>query len=182
MKTSVLIIECRDKAEDPGSEGWFIKHMLDLMDVANEIQPARSKARFLELLSSPAADSEVVHIATHGRIKVTPKGKPDKFMGFWTPDEQNVTVEEIAAAGIDLSGKVVISTACLSGQRGARAAFKSATGCKHYIAPIRGPDFHNAALMCHIFYHKRFVLKRSVKRAFSEYRDRYRNPHKFCFL
>lgn len=182
MKPSVLIIECRDKVEDPGSEGRFIKHMLDLMGVTNDLQPARSKARFLELLSSSTTDMEVVHIATHGRIKDTRKGKPDKFMGFWTPDEEDVTVEEIAAAGIDLSGKIVISTACLSGQRGPREAFKSATGCKHYIAPIRGPDFYNAALMCHIFYHKRFVLNRSVKRAFSEYRDRYKNPHKFCFL
>ncbi len=156
--------------------------MLDLMGVANDLQPARSKGRFLELLSSSAADIEVVHIATHGRTKETRKGKLDKFVGFWTPDEQTVTIEEIAAAAIDLSGKVVISTACLSGQRGSREAFKSATECKYYIAPIRGPDFYNAALMCHIFYHKRFVLNRSVKRAFSEYKDRYKNPHKFCFL
>lgn len=47
MKCSVPIIECRDKIEDPGSEGRFIKLMLDLMDVANDLQPARSKVRFL---------------------------------------------------------------------------------------------------------------------------------------
>ncbi len=89
-------------------------------------------------------------------------------MGFWTPDEQSVTIEDIAAAEINLSEKVVISTDCLSGEKAPRKAFKSATGCKNYIAPIRGPDFYNAALMCHIFYHKRFVLNRSVKKAFLE--------------
>ena len=181
MKPSVLIIECLDKVDDPGSEGRFIKHMLDLMGIPNDFEPARSKARFLELLSLLDENIEVVHIATHGITK-TRDGGPDKFMGFWTPDEQEVTIQEIAAAGIDLSGKVVISTACLSGQKVPRKEFKSATGCKHYIAPIRGPKFYNAALMCHIFYHKHFVLNRSVRRAFLEYKNRYKNPHEFCFL
>jgi hypothetical protein len=182
VKPSVMIIECRDKLGDPGSEGRFIKHMLDLMGVASDLQPVRSHARFLELLSSLEANSKVVHIATHGRTQKIRKGEPDKFIGFWTPDEQAVTMEDIAAVGIDLSGKVVISTACLSGQKVPREAFKNATRCKHYIAPIRGPDFYNAALMCHIFYHKHFVLNKSVKKAFLEYRDRYKNPHNFCFL
>jgi hypothetical protein len=182
MKHSVLIIECRDKFDDPGSEGRFIKHMLDLMGIENDYQPARSKAQFIELLSSVSAQTGVIHIATHGRTGKAQKGKPDKFRGFWTPDDKDITMKDIEAAAIDLSGKTVISTACLSSQKTPREAFKSATGCKHYIAPKRGPDFHNAALMCHVFYHKHFVLNRSVKKAFAEYRDRYRNPHKFCFL
>jgi hypothetical protein len=156
VKHSVLIIECRDKGEDPdpGSEGRFIKHMLDLMGIENDYRPARTRARFMELLSSVPADTDVVHIATHGRVRETPKGKPDKFIGFWTPDEQHVTMKEIDAASIDLAGKTIVSTACLSGQKTPREAFKKATGCKHYIAPIKSPSFYNAALMCHILYHK----------------------------
>jgi hypothetical protein len=182
VKHSVLIIECADKGEDPGSEGRFIKHMLDLMDIENDYQPVRTKTQFMELLSSVPVDTDVVHIATHGKIRKTPKGKPDQFMGFWTPDEQHVTVKEIAEAGIALAGKTVVSTACLSGKKAPREAFKTTTACKHYIAPIRDPSFYNAALMCHIFYHKHLALGRSVKRAFSEYEDRYRNPHVFCLL
>jgi hypothetical protein len=178
-KPSVLIIECRDKDDDPGSEGRFIKHMLDLMDIDSDYQPARTKARFMELLSSVPSDTDVVHIATHGS---TSRRKPQKFIGFWTPDKRHVTMKDIAAANIDLVGKTVISTACLSGQKIPREAFKEATGCKHYIAPIKGPYFYNASLMCHIFYHKHLALGRSVKTAFREYEERYKNPHIFCLL
>ena len=180
MKRSVLIVESPDTDGDPGSEGSFIKHMLDLMGIKNNLQIAKNKQQFINLLSSLTADIEVIHIATHGKTRIK-RGK-EEFVGFWTPDDQYVTVKGIAEAGISLSRKVVVSTACLSGQKASRDAFKIATDCKHYIAPIRGPDFYNAALMCHIFYHKHFVLKRSAREAFSEYRDRYKNPHKFCFV
>jgi hypothetical protein len=176
---SVLIIECRDK-DDPGSEGRFVKHMLDLMGISNSYQRARSKAAFIDLLSSISANTDVVHVATHGRYKKTREGK--NFVDFWTPDEDGVTIKDIKAASIDLSGKTILSTACFSGQKAPRKAFKETTDCKHYIAPIKDPRFYNAALMCHIFYHKHLVLGRSVKKAFSEYEGRYKNPHKFCFL
>jgi len=182
VKRTVLIIECRDQIGDPGSEGRFIKHMLDLMGVANELKLAPSKKDFLHLLSSLGENIKVVHIATHGRTAKTPKGKQEKFTGFWTPDELDVTMKELDKAEIDLSGKIVVSTACLSGQKPIGKAFKKATGCKHYIAPTKGPKFHNAALMCHIFYHKLFVLKRSPTKAFSEYQNGYKNPHEFSFL
>jgi hypothetical protein len=173
---SVLIIECRDK-EDPGSEGRFVKHMLDLMRITNDYRKAQSKAQFIELLSSISKNTVLIHVTTHGSCR----GKPEKFIGFWTPDG-DVTLKDIKAADIDLSGKTVLSTACFSGQKAPRKAFKEATDCKHYIAPIKDPHFYNAALMCHIFYHKHLVLGRSVKKAFSEYEGRYNNPHRFCFL
>lgn len=176
---SVLIIECRDK-EDPGSEGRFVEHMLNLMDITNKYLRAESKAQFIKILSSIAANADVIHVATHGRYKKTQEGK--EFKGFCISDDEDVTIKDIKAANIDLSGKTVLSTACFSGQKASREAFKEATHCKHYIAPIRDPKFHNAALMCHIFYHKHFILKRSVKRAFSEYKGRYYNPHRFRFL
>jgi hypothetical protein len=178
--SSVRIIECRDK-EDPGSEGRFVKHMLDLMGITNDYRTARNKAEFIDLLSSIPVKTDVIHVATHGRSRKTRDGK-DKFTGFWTPDEEHVTIKDIKAADIDLSGKTVLSTACFSGQKAPGEAFKEATDCKHYIAPIRDPKFYNAALMCHIFYHKHLTLTRSVKKAFSEYEGRYYNPHKFRFF
>ncbi|WP_165926229.1 CHAT domain-containing protein [Acetobacter fabarum] len=176
---SVLIIDCQDKGEDPGSEGKFIRHMLNLMGVANHYHSVRIKTQFLELLSSVPSEADVVHIATHGRVGKPPNKKREKFIGFWTPDEKHVSMQEIASAGINLAGKTVISTACRSGQKTPRKAFKHSTQCEYYIAPIKGPLFYNAALMCHIFYHKHLSLGLSVKQAFSEYENRYKNPHVF---
>jgi hypothetical protein len=181
---SVLIIDCQDKGEDPdpGSEGKFIRHMLNLMEVTNEYRSVRTKTQFLDLLSSVSAAADVVHIATHGCVAKPHTKRRDKFVGFWTPDEEHVTMQEIALACINLAGRTVVSTACLSGQKTPREAFKRATECEHYIAPIKGPSFYNAALMCHIFYHKHLRLGRSVEKAFYEYEDRYKNPHVFCLV
>jgi hypothetical protein len=182
MSPTVLIIECQDNDEDPGSEGRFVKHLLNLMEVASHYRRARTKGQFLELLSAVPAETSVVHIATHGRFRESRKGQRPRFVGFWTPDGDDVTIKDIEDARISLAGKLVLSTACYSGQKKPREAFKRTTGCKHYIAPIRGPRFYNAALMSHIFYHKHLQLDRSVKRAFREYEERYRNPHVFCLL
>jgi hypothetical protein len=179
-KQNVLIIEAEDKENDPGSEGRFVKHMLDLMDIKNVLVPARTKVSFLDVLSSVEAKYKIVHIAAHGTTRTRMERK--KFIGFWTPDGKTTTVEEIAARNIDLSGKSVISTACHSGQKEIRKAFKDAVGCKHYIALIGGPCFYNASLMSHIFYHKSLVLRKSVEDSFLEYSERYKNPHKFCFI
>jgi hypothetical protein len=91
-------------------------------------------------------------------------------------------MDEIKNAKINLSGKTMLSTACFSGQKAARETLKRTTGCRYYIAPKKGPNFYDAALMCHIFYHKHLILNRSVEEAFSEYEDRYKNPHVFCLL
>lgn len=181
---SVLIIDCQDKGEDPdpGSEGKFIRHMLNLMEVANEYRSVRMKTQFLNLLSTVPTAVDVVHIATHGYVVKPRNKKKEKFVGFWTPDEEHLAIQEIASTKISLAGKTVVSTACRSGQKTPREAFKSATKCDHYIAPIKSPSFFNAALMCHIFYHKHLRLGRSVENAFSEYEDRYKNPHVFCLV
>ena len=174
---SVLIIESMD-ADDPGSEGRFVKHMLDLMSITSHYHKARTSAEFLRLLSSGSSNSDLIYITTHGEYeKIGPK-KRKKFTGFWTP-KGIVTLEHLEAENIDLSGKTVISTACFSGQKLVGERFRDATDCKYYIAPRRGPHFHNAPLTCHLFYHKHLVPKRSVKKAFSEYDDRYKNPHDF---
>jgi hypothetical protein len=178
-KPSVFIIECMED-DDPGSEGRFVKHMLDLMCIPNRYRKAKDQAEFIEALSTFSPEADVVHITTHGEYEKT-RSKRDRFTGFATP-RKAVTIDAIEASGISLAGKTVLSTACFSGQKAAREAFKKATGCKHYIAPIKDPRFHNAALMCHIFYHKHLILKRSVKTAFREYEERYRNPHVFCLL
>lgn len=177
-KPFVLIIECTE-ADDPGSEGKFVKHMLDLMQIPNRYHKAKNQDKFIEVLSTCSPEADVVHIATHGEYEI--KSKRDRFTGFATP-HRAVTIDAIEAACINLTGKTVLSTACFSGQKAAREAFKKATNCKHYIAPIRCPKFHNAALMCHIFYHKHLIRKRSVKTAFAQYEDRYKNPHIFCLL
>ncbi|WP_165927328.1 hypothetical protein [Komagataeibacter saccharivorans] len=71
-RRSVLIIDCQDKGEDPGSEGKFIRHMLNLMGVANHYHSVRTKTQFLELLSSVPTVADVVHIATHGYLRKPP--------------------------------------------------------------------------------------------------------------
>lgn len=175
-----LIIESRDK-DDPGSEGRFVRHMLNLMGVDNEYKRAASKADFIRFitrasLSKPA----LLHIATHG-VCPDRRDKRQIFAGFWTP-QGIVTIEDLRNANAVLSGVTVVSTACFSGQKVAREGFRSATGCEHYIGPRKGPQFYNAALTSHIFYHKHFVRKKSIRVAFSEYESGYRNPHVFCLL
>ncbi len=179
-KRSALIIECKD-ADDPGSEGQFIKHMLDLMRIPNCYRKARTRDEFLGLLHSEALQADLIHITTHGEYKEVESRKRAKFTGFWTP-QGVATLKNIEAASVDLLGKVVVSTACFSDQKHAREKFKEATGCSHYIAPVKDPHFHNAPLMCHIFYHKYLVLGRSVGTAFSEYDERYKNPHDFRII
>lgn len=175
---SVLIIECKD-VDDPGSEGMFVKHMLDLMCVPNSYRKARTRDEFLGLLADVSTPASLVHITTHGEYEEVGPKERKKFTGFWTP-RGTVTLRNIGNANIDLSGKTVVSTACFSGQKQVCSSLKDATDCKHYIAPVKNPRFHNAPLMCHVFYHKHLVLNRSVKAAFSEYDQRYKNPHDFC--
>lgn len=177
---SVLIIESKDE-DDPGSEGMFVKHMLNLMGVTNKYYKIHSKTQFIKIISGNLTDVKVIHIATHGEYRQISISQAKKFTGFWTPCGA-VTMEDIRCANISLSGKTIISTACFSGQKVPRNAFKNTTGCKHYIAPIKDPNFYNAALMCHIFYHKHLALKRSAREAFSQYADRYKNPHVFCLI
>jgi len=168
------------EADDPGSEGRFVKHMLDLMWISNRYRKVKDQTEYIKVLSTHSPEADIVHIATHGEYEET-KNRRRRFTGFATP-HRAVTIDAIKAAGIDLTGKTVVSTACFSGQKSAREAFKNATGCKHYIAPIKAPRFHNAGLMCHIFYHKHLILNRSVANAFREYEDRYKNPHIFYLL
>ena len=47
---AVLILECRED-DDPGSEGRFVKHMLDLMRIPDRYCKAGDDAEFIKLLS-----------------------------------------------------------------------------------------------------------------------------------
>ena len=47
-RNGVLILECLDKS-DPGSEGRFLSHMFDLMEVQHQYVEVRTKYQMISL-------------------------------------------------------------------------------------------------------------------------------------
>jgi hypothetical protein len=72
----VLVLECIGKT-DPGSEGRFLSHMFNLMEVESQYVEVRTKRQLLTMLESSPYNT--IHITTHGSLKNT------EFKGFWTP-------------------------------------------------------------------------------------------------
>jgi hypothetical protein len=167
----VLILECLDNA-DPGSEGRFLSHMFNLMDVPSQYAEIRTKQQFIAMLGANPFD--IVHITTHGHVPAA-----GKFLGFWTPKG---TVRLADFQRDVLHEKMVISTACLSGIATFAKPFIKRVSAKYFIAPGKGPKFHNAIYFAHWFYHNIFVLKLSPPKAVKKYRDGYKNPHDFKIL
>jgi hypothetical protein len=166
--TGVLVLECIDKT-DPGSEGRFLSHMFNLMDVKSQYVEIRTKAQLLTMLET--SPYKTIHITTHGALT------KEQFKGFWTPSG-SVRLE--AFPDDLLSDKTLVSTACKSGSKAFAEAFVEKTGARFYIAPTASPYFHNAIFFAHWLYHKVFILKVSVPRAVKDYRDGYKNPHDFA--
>ena len=168
--TGILILECLNKT-DPGSEGRFLSHMFNLMDVRSQYAEIRTKQQFIAMLGANPYD--VVHITTHGYV-------PQKeFGGFWTP-KGTVRLTDFPP-GI-LQGKTAISTACKSGMQKFSKEFIKLVSPDYYVAPEGSPKFHNAIYFAHWFYHNWFVLGRSPLEAVEKYRDGYKNPHDFIIL
>jgi hypothetical protein len=167
VPNGVLILECLDtKKGDPGSEGRFLVHMLNLMEVQNQYVEIRTKQQFSAMLGVNPFD--VVHITTHGALK------DQQFRGFWTP-KGTVRLDDFDDGALD--AKVVVATACGAGQLDFKNEFIKKVSCKYYIAPDGTPIFHNAIFFAHWFYHNLFVLKRSPPEIVTRYNDNYKNPH-----
>jgi hypothetical protein len=170
MKKGLCIIECVD-FDDPGSEGRFLRELMHLMSIPCSLERVSTIRELLEALS--CTEMKYVHVATHGAI--TDK---KKFKGWWTkkgvgsPKTFNTIKPRTKC-------EAIISTACGSGCSGFAREVIEQMGAKNYIAPVGHPQFHNAALFSHIFYHKLFHTKRSVATAFDSYMNAYKNPHKF---
>src|SRR4051794_18340386 len=101
----VLILECLD-GTDPGSEGRFLSHMFDIMEVDSQYVEVRTRRQFLAMLNSTPFQN--IHIATHGQVT----GRGESFKGFWTPDG---VVRLGDFLDRSLHGCLVLSTACKSG-------------------------------------------------------------------
>lgn len=172
MKHGVQIIECIDK-DDPGSEGRFLKHMFDLMRIDSTYTHVNSVDTFLKTIKNSKYD--YIHITCHGLVS-----KDEKFKGWWTPNGV-VTISNITKNIEKIAATAIISTACNSGEGEFGTRIVAKLGCKFYIAPQKGPYFHNSALFAHIFYHKLFYTKTKgdVLRALKAYDSGFKNPHKF---
>jgi hypothetical protein len=168
----VLILECLGGG-DPGSEGLFILHMLNLMEVPVQYSTVRTKQQLVQGLRSH--QYSIIHVATHGIEKA---GKQKQFAGLWTQAGvlKQADLESLKGR---LEGCTVVCTACRSAVKKFRQAFVKMTKCSHYIAPGRSTSFTSAIYFAHVFYHKHLVLKRSVEKSYEEYANRYKNPYKF---
>jgi hypothetical protein len=173
MSKSVLIVECLDK-EDPGSEGNFLRHMFDLMEVKPTLVAVDSIQDLLQRIAK--SKDHVVHVSTHGALR---DDDDERFIGWWTPNG-NGSKKVLARFEGKFRGKTIVSTACKSGVSGfGRYAVKT-LGSRHFIGPSKSPPFCDAILFAHIFYHKLFVSKKGgIKKAFRGYKESYKNPHDF---
>lgn len=169
MTRGVCIVECLDK-DDPGSEGRALKEIFNLMEVDSELVRVKSIFELFEAIAETAFPH--VHVSTHG---VTTDA--DKFGGWWTHRGRG-SKSVIQEIDLEFSCTSIVSTACKSGSR-EFAEYVLQLGSRFYIAPTGKPTFYNAALFSHIYYHKLFKTKKSVRKAFSSYEDGYKNPHGF---
>jgi len=80
-KKGVLIIECLDLS-DLGSEGKFLSHMFDLMEVSHQYLAVRTKYQLLTLIKN--SPYKVIQIKTHGSCRE--RKKREIFKGWWTPN------------------------------------------------------------------------------------------------
>lgn len=170
MKHGVKIIECLD-ADDPGSEGHCLKHIFNLMEIDSSYSHVDSIDGLLSAITK--SKFQYIHISTHGVI-----GDTDRFKGWWTPNGIGKP-EKVRKLSGKLEEKTIISTACKSGVTGFGRFVVEQLGCQHYIGPTKSPNFYNASFFSHIFYHKLFMTKGSVRSAFKSYEKQYRNPHGF---
>jgi hypothetical protein len=76
MSKSVLIVECLDK-EDPGSEGNFLRHMFDLMEVKPTLVAVDSIQDLLQRIAK--SKDHVVHVSTHGALR---DDDDERFIGW----------------------------------------------------------------------------------------------------
>lgn len=173
----VLILECLDQA-DPGSEGLFLAHMFNLMEIEHQYVEVRTKHQILALLQK--SPYEIIHITTHGSVKRRKKTK--KFNGLWVKDGIITKNELKRSIQNKLAGYTVVSTACLSGKDLFAEDFTNITACDYYVAPSGSPGFYDAIFFAHIFYHKYFIKEKSVVKILAEYNKRYKNPHNFSLV
>lgn len=170
MKTGVRVIECVSK-EDPGSEGRFLREVLRLMRVDVELVRVTKIEDLFEAITT--SKMKFVHVATHGALT-----DANKFQGWWTNRGigSKSVVKKLAPK---FRCEAIVSTACKSGSSGFASYVVNTMGVPYYIAPAGSPKWHNAALFIHIYYHKLFLAKGQVEKAFQAYRAAYKNPHKF---
>ena len=167
---TVLIVECVGK-NDPGSEGNFLLHMFNILQVKAQYLQLETKEQMLAIMNCIPNSVEYIHFTTHGLIG-------DGCEGLWTP-LGSVELEDLEIIRPDFSGKCVLTSACEAGGSSFRKRFRVATGCNYYIAPAESVSFKNAMFFSHLFYYNCFVLKKDVKRSFDAYTSRYKNMYKW---
>ena len=168
-KNGVLILECIDQS-DPGSEGRFLSHMFDIMQVQSQYVEVRTSEQLLSLMGCSPYD--YIHVTTHGHIS------KKKFAGWWVSNG-NVSKEDLKKWKSGLVNKTIVSTACKSGMKAFGKYVIGELGCKYYLAPAGSPKFRNSIMFAHVFYHKLFVLNRGVTKSYEAYERNYKNPHRF---
>jgi hypothetical protein len=171
MKPGVQIIECLD-SDDPGSEGRGLKHLFDLMEIESKYSSVNSIDQLLDAIAG--ANFKFAHISTHGFTDE----RGERFKGWWTPSGIGGKGEVSKFKG-RFKQTAIISTACKSGVSSFGRYVVDELGSSYFVGPKGRPNFYNSFLFAHIFYHKLFITKRGVSKAFDSYAKNYRNPHQF---
>ena len=174
MKHGVHIFECLD-SDDPGSEGRALKHLFNLMGVESKYSKVDSIDRLLEGIAN--SNFMFAHISTHGSTD----GRGEKFKGWWTPSGIGSKARVSKFKG-RFKTTAIISTACKSGVSSFGKYVVNELGSRYFIGPKGSPFFFDSFFFAHIFYHKLFITKRNVFKAFASYANAYKNPHKFALF
>ena len=176
MKNGVLILECLAEA-DPGSEGQFLLHMFNLMNVDAQYIEVRTKRQLVALLDRPPF--RMVHITTHGRVDDSRPGRKPRFRGLWSSPTEDLTAADLGGLKGKLRKRSVITTACMSAAKKFATRFVTGTGCDYYVAPKESLNYATAIYFSHVFYHKYFRLSKKhahdIPKIVKEYNDRYKN-------
>ena len=173
MKKGVHIIECLD-TDDPGSEGRCLKHLFDLLQIKAKYQHITTIDELLDAMS--ASEYEYIHISAHGAMS-----EEDRFAGWWT-HKGHGRKSKMASLKSQLKCIAVISTACKSGSDKFVKYVVNELGSKYFIGPKENTSFPSAIFFSHILYHKLFITKHSLPKAFASYNAGYKNPFKFSLF
>jgi len=169
MKKGVLIIECIER-NDPGSEGRFLSHLLNVMNIECQYLEVRTPDQFINFIKT--TPYRYIHVTTHGYTDI------NSFQGWWTA-KGIISKENLRTIRNAINDTIIVSTACNSGEKTYSDYLTRKLGVKYYIAPTGSPKFHNSLFFIHIFYHKHFILKLSIEKCIKSYNNLYKNPHKF---
>lgn len=143
----VFIIESvgEEKTVYDMSEGRLLVEFLKIIGCEPIYHFIRTKKELRFFLAKAAQSSaDYIHLACHGKTT------------YLRLVLEEITVDELVECAGDLTGKVVFSSACLTGRQSFGKVFVEQTGSRAFIGPFNEITWGDAAIITQLFYKKVF--------------------------